>query len=44
MHLVGFVIRIYHNARPHECQTQQKYFACTDFLNWQKSNVDAVTY
>ena len=28
MHLVGFVIRIYHDARSHECQTELLYLIC----------------
>ena len=29
MHLVNFIIRIYHDARPPERQTQEKCFLCT---------------
>ena len=29
MHLVGFILRIYHDARSSECQIRQFFFLCT---------------
>jgi hypothetical protein len=37
MHLVGFIIRIYHDARSSECQIDLSYFFSTTFARKARS-------
>ena len=42
MHLVGFIIRIYHDARYSECQIYKNIFVMSTFYNnWKSGNMNS---